>query len=159
MSSVWILACACAAAAPAAALAADGLRAADDLQATLKLARDQRAPVLLAFMLTTCPYCAIARRDYLVPMQASEQWRGKVIIREVVLDAGGTIRDFSGNTVTAREFAKRYGIRSVPTVIVFDGSGGQANQPLVGLASSDFYGLYLEQAIEAGLLRMRNTQN
>jgi thioredoxin-related protein len=140
------------------ATAAEPLRIADDLQADAKLAREQGVPVLLAFMLTTCPYCTIARRDYLVPMQASEQWRGKVIMREVVLDSANTISDFAGESLTAREFAKRYGIRSVPTVIVFDGGGAQVTQPLVGVSASDFYGLYLEQAIEAGLLKMRNPQ-
>jgi thioredoxin-related protein len=60
--------------------------------------------------------------------------------------------------VSVRDFAKRYGIRAVPTVIVFDGGGAQVTQPLVGLSSVDFYGLYLEQAIEAGLLKMRNAQ-
>jgi len=142
----------------ATARAADGLRIADDLQATLKLAREQRAPLLLAFMLTTCPYCATARRDYLLPMQASEQWRSRVIMREVVLDSSRPLRDFAGASVTPREFALRYGIRSVPTVIVFDGTGAPATQPLVGLSSSDFYGLYLEQAVEAGLLKIRQAQ-
>ncbi len=108
-------------------------------------------------MLTTCPYCAAARRDFLAPMQASEQWRDKVLMREIVLDSGASLRDFNGETLTVREFAKRHGISRVPTVIVFDGNGAQVTQPLVGLSSSDFYGLYLEQAVEAGLVRMRNS--
>ena len=153
---VLILACACFATAQHGAQSAEPLRVAGDLQAAAQLARERRAPVLLAFMLTSCPYCATARRDYLAPMQASEQWRNKVVMREVVLDSDSALRDFGGESVTAREFAKRYGIRSVPTVIVFDDNGAQVTQPLVGLSASDFYGLYLEQAVEAGLLKMRN---
>lgn len=155
---VAILACAYISAVLPLSHAAETLRVAADLQATAKLARDKRAPILLAFTTSTCPYCAVARRDYLVPMQVSEQWRDKVVMREVVLDTNATLRDFNGEAVAIRDFAGRYGVRSVPTVIVFDGNGSQVTQPLIGLSGSDFYGLYLEQAIEAGLLRMRKSQ-
>ena len=88
-------------------------------------------------------------------MNGSEKWRGKVVMVELELDGAPALRDFSGNATTMRDFAKRYGVRSVPTVIVFDTNGEPATTPLVGLASPDFYGLYLEQAIEAGLARTR----
>jgi thioredoxin-related protein len=153
-----ILACAYIGAVLPLSHAAEPLRVGVDLQATAKLAREQRAPILLAFTTSTCPYCAVARRDYLVPMQVSVQWRDKVVMREIVLDTSATLRDFNGEAVAIRDFARRYGVRSVPTVIVFDGKGSQVTQPLIGLSSSDFYGLYLEQAIEAGLLRMRKSK-
>ena len=53
---------------------------------------------------------------------------------------------------------RRFGIRSVPTVIVFDTLGVPAAAPVIGLASGDFYGAYLEQAIEAGLSKTRTLQ-
>ncbi len=149
-----ILACACAVTAVSGARA-EPLPLASDLAATAKLAREQRVPVLIAFTLTTCPYCNTARREYWQPMNAGEAWRGKVIMLELQLDGAQPLRDFAGNATTAREFARRFAVRSVPTVIVFDAGGQPASAPLVGLSSSDFYSLYLEQAVEAGLLKMR----
>ncbi len=129
-----------------------------DLEAAAKNARGQSAPVLVAFTLKRCPYCNTARREYWAPMNGAEPWRGKVVMVELELDGAPALRDFDGKTTTAREFAKQYGIRSVPTVIVFDTQGVPAAAPVIGLASGDFYGAYLEQAIEAGLTKMRSTQ-
>ena len=151
-----ILACVCAAA--TAAAAAQSLPPASDLEAAARMAHEQRVPVFVAFTLKTCSFCNTARRDYWEPMRISEQWRDKVIMLELQLDGLPSLRDFAGNATTAREFARKFSVRSVPTVIVFDDKGKPAALPLVGLSSVDFYGLYLEQAIEAGLMQMRYPQ-
>ena len=151
--TLLILACACL----ATAAQADPLPLVSDLEAAAKMAREQRVPLLVAFTLKRCPYCNTARRDYWTPMHGSEKWRNKVIMLELELDGAPALRDFEGKPTTPREFAKRFGIRSVPTVMVFDALGAPAASPLVGLASSDFYALYLEHAVEAGLVRMRAT--
>jgi thioredoxin-related protein len=155
--ALWLLILACAFAAPGAH--AGPLPLASNLAEAARMAREQRVPVLIAFTLKTCPYCAAARRDYLEPMHVSEKWRGKAIMLELQLDGPQALRDFAGNVTTARDFARRFSIRSVPTVIVFDDSGKPAATPLVGLSSGDFYSLYLEQAVEAGLIEMRYRQN
>ena len=126
-----------------------------DLAQAAKMAREQRVPVLIAFTLTTCPYCAIARRDHLEPMRISEKWRDKVIMLELQLDGTQPLRDFAGNATTARAFARKFSVTRVPTVIVFDDNGKPAALPIVGLISADFYSLYLEQAVEAGLIDMQ----
>ena len=146
-----ILACTCL----ATAAYADPLPLVTDLAATAKTAREQSAPVFVAFTLKRCPYCNTARRDYWAPMNGSEQWRGKVVMVELELDGAPALRDFDGKATTARDFARRFGIRSVPTVIVFDALGVPAAAPVIGLSSGDFYGAYLEQAIEAGLTKTR----
>jgi hypothetical protein len=92
-------------------------------------------------------------------MRASEKWHDKAIMLEVQLDGPQPLRDFSGATTTARDFARRFAVRSVPTVIVFNDSGTPTGAPLVGLSSGDFYSLYLEQAVESGLIDMRSSKN
>jgi thioredoxin-like negative regulator of GroEL len=57
-----------------------------------------------------------------------------------------------------REFARRYNIRSVPTVIVFDAQGAPVSDPLIGLASANFYGAYLERDIAQGLAKVRESR-
>lgn len=129
-----------------------------DLAATLHLAREQRVPVFVAFTLKRCPYCIRARREYWQPMHENPAWRTKTLMVEIMLDGEPALTDFDGAKTTAREFAKRFGIRSVPTVIVFDHQGKPAGDPVVGLASADFYAAYLERAIEQGLAKVRTSR-
>lgn len=153
-----ILACACFVTAAQADPLPLQLPVVSDLEAAAKTAREQRAPLFVAFTLKRCPYCNTARRDYWAPMNSSDKWRGKVVMVELVIDGAPALRDFEGKSTTPREFARRFGVRSAPTVIVFDGAGTPATQPLVGLASGDFYGLYLEQSIEAGMTKVRESR-
>ena len=69
---------------------------ADDLARVAAEARSKRVPVLIAFMQQSCPYCAIARRDYLVPLQNDPDWRHRVLIREIDVDRTAPLRDFTG---------------------------------------------------------------
>lgn len=157
--ALLLLILACTLISPAASVAqAEPLPLATDLAQAARLAREQRVPVLIAFTLITCPYCATARRDHLEPMHLSEKWRDKVIMLELQLDGAQPLRDFAGNTTTAREFARKFAVTRVPTVIVFDDSGKPAAMPIVGLISADFYSLYLEQAVESGLIQMQYPQ-
>ena len=139
-------------AAPARAVPA--LALAEDLARVGQEARERRVPVLLAFMQKTCPYCARARR-HLEPLQASAEWSGRAIMLELDVDSNTRLRDFEGNWTTPREFARRFGIRVVPTVIVFDGHGRPAAEPLLGIASDDFYSHYVEQALKQSSARSR----
>lgn len=132
------------------------LQPADDLARIAAEARARRVPVLVAFMQQSCPYCTVARRDYLIPLQSDPQWQGRVLIREIEVDRGLRMRDFSGKATTHRAFARSLGVRRVPTLIVFDADGKPAAPPISGLLTADFYGLYIEQAVEAGLVRMRS---
>lgn len=149
---------ACTLASSAATVYADPLPLATDLAQAVRTAREQRIPILIAFTLKNCPYCATARRDHLEPMRASEKWRDKAIMLELQIDGPQPLRDFAGGVTTARDFARRFEVRRVPTVIVFNDSGKPTATPLVGLSSGDFYSLYLEQAVESGLIDMRYPQ-
>jgi thioredoxin-related protein len=125
------------------------LAAAEDLARVAQEARARRVPVLLAFMQRTCPYCARARR-HLEPLRASPEWGTKAIMLELDVDSTARLRDFDGDWTTPRDFARRHGVRMVPTVIVFDGHGRPAADAIVGIASDDFYSYYIVQALEAG---------
>ena len=128
---------------------------ADDLAQLAAEARTKRIPVLIAFMQQSCPYCAIARRDYLVPLQNDPDWRHRVLIREIDVDRTAPLRDFTGAPTTHKAFARSHNARRVPTLIFFDADGNRIGPPIVGLISEDFYRLYIEQGIEAGLSKMR----
>ena len=139
-----------------AAPASAQLLPADNLAQAAATAKSRRTPVLIAFMQESCPYCAIARRDYLIPLQSAPQWQNRVLIREIDVDRSTVMRDFSGTETTHRAYARSLGIKRVPTLIVFDADGQPVAPPISGLLSEDFYQLYIEQAIEAGLARMQS---
>lgn len=152
---VWIAAILTCAAASAGAQAGSGLRLADDLTATARQARQQRVPIMIVFTEAGCRYCITAKRDYLVPMRDSAEWRDKVIMLEVDVDSSVRLRDFEGKSVSHSDFAKRHRVKRVPTVIVADDKGKPVAPPIVGLMT-DFFALYLQHAVAEGLLKARN---
>jgi thioredoxin-related protein len=152
-----ILACAMCAAA-ARTVRADPLPLAGDLAAAAAQARARRIPVLIAFTTSVCPYCRIARRDHLEPLHISPEWRNRAVMLDLQLDAEQKLTDFQGRVTTPGEFAKRMGVRAVPTIMVFDADGIATTTPLVGLLTADYYSAYIEQALETGLIKMRYPQ-
>ena len=128
---------------------------ADDLAMLAEEARARRVPIMIAFVQESCPYCAIAKRDFLVPMHLDAKLQDRVIIREVDLDRHAKLRDFSGKAVSPEALSRHYRVKRVPTVVVVGHRGEQLAPPVVGLLLEDFYGHYLEQAIEVGLNKLR----
>jgi thioredoxin-related protein len=145
--------------AAAGAPARGALTLADDLAATAVEAGRRRVPVMIVFTEASCPYCTRAKRDTLVPMQSQGPFADKMIVREVDVASDRRLRDFAGRLTTHSEYARRMQVRLVPTVLVVDTRGEPAADPIVGLLAPDFYQLYLEQAVEAGLLRLRAPAN
>ena len=79
----------------------------------------------------------------------------RVLIREIDVDRNTPLRDFAGAATTHRAFARAQDARRVPALIFFDADGNRVGPPIIGLLTADFYRLYIEQGIEAGLARMR----
>lgn len=135
--------------------AAAEIATAADLSADLALARSRGIPLLLLFSLTDCGYCERVRREFLLPLQVSPEWRDRVIMRQVDLNSAAALADFEGRETTHGRFAAGQQIRLAPTVKVFDPAGREATEPLVGLLTPELYGLYLERALDEGLARAR----
>lgn len=149
----WILACLAAlfAAAPAAAQ----MTQARDLAADARLAAERRIPLLLLFSDTGCPWCERARQEFLLPMQRNPEYQAKVMMREIVVDSAATLVDFDGNKTTQAQFARRSRISMMPTVMLFGPRGQTLAEPVVGFGSSDYYGYFLDQSIDAALAGLR----
>jgi len=132
------------------------LEFADDLAALGKLAASRQVPIMLVFTYPICSYCMRAKAAHLEPMRVSPNYGSKVLMREIETENSSlALRDFDGNPTTHGDFTRKYDVRSVPTVIVVDPKGKMIADPIIGLADPDFYDLYLEQAIDAGRLRLR----
>jgi thioredoxin 1 len=86
-------------------------------------------PVLVDFYSPSCPPC---RRLGPVIEKLADDYEGKAAVVKV-------------NVNKARDLAARYGIRSIPTVILF--VDGQPTEPLVGLRPEETYRELLNNAI------------
>ena len=124
-----------------------------NLQADAAQARILGVPLLVMFTLDDCPYCMVVREEFLDPMQRNRDYRGKVLMRILKMDEG-YITDFDGARIAVDALALRYGASVAPTVVLLDYKGKQLTERLLGLTTPDFYGGYLDEAIEQSLRRL-----
>ena len=105
------------------------------------------------FSIQSCPYCAIVREEFLEPMKISGDYENKVVMRIIKMDAHSLI-DFNGHKIKLSELTRRYKITMAPTVILVDTNGQLLSEPLVGITTRDYYGGYLDQAIDDALKKI-----
>lgn len=130
------------------------IRVASNLHADAQLAQRKGKPVLILFTRPDCVYCERVIDYYLIPMQRNPDYAGKVLIRQMDMSSPKPLIDFRGNATTEKQYAASLKINFAPTIMVFTPDGEPAGKPLVGLGSRDYYGGYMDQAIDAGLARM-----
>lgn len=128
---------------------------ASDLSKLAQEAKARRAPILVLFSSAGCHYCAQVRNEFLIPTTLNADYDNKVIMVEI--EAGSSMRliGFDGKATTHGDFAARYQIHMTPTVKLLDAQGREAAIPLVGIVSRDYYGGFLDQAIDAALAKIR----
>jgi thioredoxin-related protein len=152
----WILACLAALLASAPAFAQ--LTEARDLAADARLTAERRIPLLVLFSEAGCPWCARARKEFLLPMQRNPEYQSKVMMREVGIDNSAALVDFAGKTTTQAEFARSHRVLMVPTVVLLGPRGEALAEPLVGFRTADYYGYFLDQRIDAALAQLRGSR-
>lgn len=126
-----------------------------DLRDDAAAARTINGALLVLFMADYCGYCERVLRDFLVPMSKNAGYRNRVVMRRLVTSDTAEIVDFDGRRVAPRDFSDRYGHSLVPTVMLFDHGGRVLAKPLVGLGPVDYYGHYLDQAIDEAVGKVR----
>ena len=81
------------------------------------------------------------------PMSRNRDYRAGEMRRLVVSD-DDSIRDFDGRPATT------YGYCPAPTVLL-DGKDRMLARPVVGLTTVDYYGMYLDEAIDTAVAKVR----
>lgn len=115
-----------------------------DLPAQTAAAARTGGPLVVLVSLPGCSYCETVRRNYLAPQAAA----GEMTVHEVDMTADTPLRDVDGSMTTARAWARAHNVTMAPTVLFLDRSGRSVVKPLLGM-QPDFYGAYLEQALDA----------
>ncbi|NTV97209.1 MAG: thioredoxin fold domain-containing protein [Thiobacillus sp.] len=147
--------CAILAWASASAWAAGGLPQARDLQKDAEAAHAINGAILIVLTGEHCVFCERVQKNFLVPMSGNKTYQGKVVMRRLVVSDDSAIRGFDGHPTTPRKLAQQYGYTLVPTVVVLDGKGRILAKPVVGLTTEDYYGMYLDEAIDTALAKIR----
>lgn len=112
----------------------------NDIAAALKTAK----PLVVLVSLDNCPFCKIARENYLIPLMTEQA----IPVIQVNIKHTTVIEDAQGKQTTHEQLIRNWSIKVAPTVL-FLGKGGQEIAPrLVGGSTSDFYGAYLQERID-----------
>jgi thioredoxin-related protein len=127
-----------------------------DLQRDAEAARAVQGVVLLVFVGPNCSYCETALNEFLIPMSGNADYLSKVVMRRVESTGFRELKDFQGRKVSHRKFAGDHGAYLTPTVMLFDADGRPLVKPVVGITTPDYYGFYLDQAIDQGVTAVRS---
>lgn len=152
----WILAWLLAAPALAAKAAAAEPVAAQSFAADAATARARRIPILVFYTRPNCSWCEQVRREHLRPLARDPASADRVLIREVKLEAGAALTDFDGRATTHSEFGRSRGIRLSPTLDFLDERGRRLVEPIIGVRLPDFYGAFIDRAIDDSLTKLRS---
>jgi thioredoxin-related protein len=118
-------------------------------------ANREQSPILLLISQQECPFCHQIKRDILRPMIKAGDHRGELLIRELFIDPGYKLKDFSGNPVSGKAFARRYGVRMTPTLLFLDPDGRELTEKMVGIQTPEMYFFYVDQSIRQAIDRLR----
>jgi thioredoxin-related protein len=115
----------------------------DDLARAVRLGK----PLIVMVSLEGCPFCRVVRETYL-PSVTLEQG---IPVVQVDIGKPTALHDLHSRPTTHDQLTQAWGIRVAPTLLFFGKNGNEVAERLVGAATSDFYGVYLQQRIDKAL--------
>ena len=123
----------------------------DSLQAELAKAAAKKVPLMVMVSLDGCPFCKIARENYLGPLREQQG----LLVFQVDMRSKRPIKTFSGLTLTQDELIRSWGVKVAPTVLFFGRGGLEIAERLTGGYIPDFYGAYLDERLQLANAAMR----
>jgi len=129
---------------------ARNLPAPDSLADALNAALRVHQPLVVMVSLEGCPFCRVARENYLAPMRQRE---GLPVV-QLDMRSAQIVRDFQQIGTTHDALIRGWGIKVAPTVLFFGRQGQEIAERLKGAYISDFYGAYLDQRLEVARNRV-----
>ena len=150
----WALALACSVA--VVATRANGILPASDLHRESLAAERGCIPLLLEFTSTSCSYCHLLETEVLNPTLLNQDYESRVLMRKLMIDNTARLTDFDGTAqVSAEQLASRYKVYVTPTLLFVDSRGREIAERLVGVTTLEFYGGYLDMALDASREALR----
>ena len=115
---------------------------ATSLRDALSHALQSGNPLLVLVSLEGCPFCRVARENYLEPLRA----QGTPWV-QVDMHVSTGLLDFDGKASTHEQLVRAWQVKTAPTVLFFGREGRELAPRLVGGSLSDFYGAYLDERL------------
>lgn len=120
----------------------------DELVAALK----RGSPLVVMVSLEGCPFCKVARENYLAPLQRQS---GLAVV-QIDMRSRQLVQDFGGTIQTQDQLIRSWGIKVAPTVLFFGRGGAEVAERLVGGYIADFYGAYLDDRLRTARAAVAN---
>lgn len=117
----------------------------------LALALKVNSPLVVMVSLEGCPFCKIARENYLGPMQAQQ---GLPVV-QIDMRNRLAIKDLKGVSTTQDDLIRSWGIKVAPTLLFFGRGGAEVAERMVGGYIPDFYGAYLDERLRVARASLR----
>lgn len=114
------------------------------LPAAAQAAATKGEVMVLLVSLPGCPYCELVRRNYLLP---GRQQSGLHTWQLNIADKTTPLLGFDGKTTNAAAQISAWKAGFTPTVLFLGPQGQEVAERLVGVASPDFYGAYLDDRL------------
>lgn len=124
---------------------------ASDFSNDALLARRENMPILLLISQDHCPFCLQIKREILGPMVASGEYQNRLLIREIFIDPGSSVRDFKGKALASRAFALGYKVQLTPTLLFLDPDGNELTERIVGIQTPEMFFFYVDRAVQAAI--------
>jgi hypothetical protein len=118
----------------------------------LVIALKRGSPLLVMVSLEGCPFCKVARENYLAPLQRQS---GLAMV-QIDMRNRQLVQDFGGTTQTQDQLIRSWGIKVAPTVLFFGRGGVEVAERLVGGYIPDFYGAYLDDRLRTARAAVAN---
>jgi thioredoxin-related protein len=122
-----------------------------DFAQTLAEARRDGKIILLEMSATYCGYCRTLEAEIIKPMLRSGDYEQNVMIRRLHIDGYYPMKDIDGKMSSPAEIANQLNIFVTPTLLFLDGNGREASKRIIGVNTLEFYGGYVDMALEEGL--------
>lgn len=124
---------------------------AKSLQAEISAALTVGYPLLVFVSLDNCPFCKIAKNNYLVPLMNEQS----VPIVQVNFRHTTPVVDWHGKTLSQEQLIRAWNVKVAPTVLFLGKDGREIAPRLVGGSTSDFYGAYLQERVEQSIKALK----
>jgi thioredoxin-related protein len=105
-------------------------------------------PLLVMVSLDGCPFCRIARENYLSPMHD----RQGLPVVQVDMRSKKLVKNFQGVMQTHDEWIRSMNVKVAPTVLFFGRGGTEVVERMTGGYIPDFYGAYLDERLRQATL-------
>lgn len=129
------------------AYATSQLEPVDNLSRIESESKESKRMVIVLVTQPDCSFCEYVKSAHIEPMLRKGTLANIAVVRELDL-SGISFTDFSGDSINPGKFARRYKAEFSPSLLFLSANGEQLHEPIIGVGSRDYYGYYLDKAIE-----------